>query len=1004
MVKNQAYPINTLVLTFTALIITYISFGQTYIQQEVNYQIEVELNDAKHQLSGFERITYINNSPEKLEYIYFHLWPNAYSSEKTALAKQVRRFNYDDRGYIDSLDFKVNGQPIKWEYDSIHQDICKLFLKKPILSGDSIIISTPFKVKIPSGDISRLGHIDQSYQITQWYPKPAVYDQHGWHPMPYLNMGEFYSEFGSFEVSITLPQNYIIGATGNLQNKNEQLFLDSIAKETLLIETFSKELEFPTSSKELKTLTYKEDNIHDFAWFADKRFHILKGEVVLPNSNNKVTTFVMFTNKTAHLWKEALEYVNDAIHYYSLWYGDYPYKQCTAIQAPLAAGGGMEYPTITVIGDMYTPLSLEAVIAHEVGHNWFYGILASNERDHPWMDEGINSFSEDRYIQTKYPTIELYKMMFEFDKLARTLNIDHLEYIDFHSLLYLFSARTNSDQPSNLHSEDYTEINYGTIVYGKAARIIHTLHDYLGEKSFNNMMQEYFNTWKFKHPYPEDFQKIASKYFQGESSWFFEDLLKTTRKLDYGISRVKKNKVLIKNHGQISSPLSVGVLKDDSLRNIYHFDGFDKKKWIEIPNITDSDQLIIDPLAKTPDINRKNNQYKTSGIFKKQEPLHISLIGILENPKQTNIHILPSIGINNNNKEMLGLVLYSPLLPQQKFEYELIPMYGFGNKNLAGVGRIQYNILPFSNIFSKISVSLSAKQFAFNTYKNNNFRRIKGEIAFSFKKNAETSSQEQSVTLSMTHASDMEQILISQKILNGPLNPIIGFKQFYQIKYNLNNAFLGHPFGFNIGFLGSDNFINTSSEAYFQYNYNASKNIILKLFGGAFLYKENNLSYLYDFTLNGSHGFNDYMYDGTFFNRFNDDPFNDFFAKQMVMDQGLFTVGSNFSSTNKWIFSGNLTSSLPLPNFIPIKAYSNFSFLGNKYKYGTTNPHNQIYYELGLKAFLLNNFIEVYFPLLQSKEITDYLNNNTDSYGQRIRFTLNLNLLNPRGYFKEILE
>ena len=179
--------------------------AQEYFQQEVNFRINVALNDKLHELTAFETIEYINNSPDTLQAIYFHLWPNAYSNNNTELAKQLFRINgkqklFDDpelQGYIDSLDFKVNNQRVQWRLLADQPDICKIILNDHLKSGDTILITTPFHVKIPKGVTSRLGHIGESYQISQWYPKPAVYDRNGWHPMSYLDQGEFYSEFGS---------------------------------------------------------------------------------------------------------------------------------------------------------------------------------------------------------------------------------------------------------------------------------------------------------------------------------------------------------------------------------------------------------------------------------------------------------------------------------------------------------------------------------------------------------------------------------------------------------------------------------------------------------------------------------------------------------------------------------------------------------------------------------------------------------------------------------------
>ena len=327
----------------------FISEGQEYFQQRTDYKIQVRLNDSLHQLSAFENIIYTNNSPDTLSFIYFHLWPNAYKNNSTPLAVQLLRsgqtkFYYapvSDYGYIDSLDFKVNDKPLKWNFLKDTIDICIIELNEKLLPGRSINISTPFRVKIPGEAFSRLGRYGQSYQVTQWYPKPAVYDPLGWHKMPYLNEGEFYSEYGSFDVSITLPENYTVAATGVLQNKEELDRLNEIASETAEIKYFDKKNNgFPKSSENFKTIRFVQDSIHDFAWFADKRFHVLKGNVVLPESKKTVTTWVYFSNIEGNLWRDAVPYVNNAVFYYSRWLGEYPYSNCTAVESALGAGGG----------------------------------------------------------------------------------------------------------------------------------------------------------------------------------------------------------------------------------------------------------------------------------------------------------------------------------------------------------------------------------------------------------------------------------------------------------------------------------------------------------------------------------------------------------------------------------------------------------------------------------------------------------------------------------------
>src|SRR5665647_2290250 len=291
------------------------TFAQDYFQQEVNFDIRVTLNDKCHELSAFETVEYINRSPDTLDFLIFHLWPNGYSSNKTALAKQLyeqkgkaKLFNDPElKGYIDSLDFRINKEVVQWSFYDGQPDICKIMLNEPVHPGDTVYITTPFHVKIPKAVTSRLGHLETSYQISQWYPKPAVYDRNGWHPMPYLDQGEYYSEFGTYDVSITLPDNYTVGATGNLQNEQEMERLNALAADSTWKKTIDTAgYEFPPSAIQMKTLRYTEKQIHDFAWFADKRFHVMKGLVKLADSGKEITTWVMCTNKQAKLWKDAI--------------------------------------------------------------------------------------------------------------------------------------------------------------------------------------------------------------------------------------------------------------------------------------------------------------------------------------------------------------------------------------------------------------------------------------------------------------------------------------------------------------------------------------------------------------------------------------------------------------------------------------------------------------------------------------------------------------------------
>ena len=284
---------------FSTLVLSVLSFSafaqQGYWQQKVDTRIEVGLDDKEHVLNGDISMEYTNNSPDTLTYIYIHLWPNAYSHDRTNYAEQMAENGETDfyysksakRGNISELSFKVNDKPVEYFSSRNIPDVARIDLPQPLLPGAKLKIETPFKVKIPEVT-SRLGHTKQAYFISQWFPKPAVYDKKGWHPLPYLNFGEFYSEVGSYDVRITLPKNYVVMATGNCMDESENAWLDELSKKEFPSDTLYKK-SWPASSAETKTLHFHEDNVHDFAWFADKRWVVRKDTVVSSGSGELVT-------------------------------------------------------------------------------------------------------------------------------------------------------------------------------------------------------------------------------------------------------------------------------------------------------------------------------------------------------------------------------------------------------------------------------------------------------------------------------------------------------------------------------------------------------------------------------------------------------------------------------------------------------------------------------------------------------------------------------------------
>jgi len=507
------------------------SAQNNYWQQEVHYKIDVSLNTTEKSLSAFEEMEYINHSPDTLTYIWFHLWPNAYKNEKTALYNQYKegdkqglsKFKRAVKGYIDGLAFKVNNETITVEEDPENIDIVKLILPKPLLPGDKITISTPFHVKFPTY-FSRSGFIDDAFAVCQWYPKPAVYDRKGWHPIPYLNMGEYYSEFGTFTVNITVPSNYIVGATGSLQNEEElKKYKESGALNKNRTANFIAYQ--PNGSVATKTLQYKAENVHDFAWFTDNDF-LIQYDTLQLASGKVIDAFTFFSNKENTGWSKSVDFVEDAVRNYSAWIGEYPYPVVNAVEGPgNVSSGGMEYPMITLITSPDAdPETLDAVITHEVGHNWFYGILGSNEREHPWMDEGLNTFFQFRYEAEKYRSNSIFGK-------SLPAELKKKEAAEFQGIIYNALNKIPMEEAIATASDKFkTKDEYGMVIYLKTAIWAYILEQSMGRDLFDLGIHAYYNEWKFRHPYPEDFENTLEKVSNKQLNDLFS-LLKREGKL-----------------------------------------------------------------------------------------------------------------------------------------------------------------------------------------------------------------------------------------------------------------------------------------------------------------------------------------------------------------------------------------------------------------------------------------------------------------------------------------
>lgn len=502
-------------------------------QQQVNYKIQVQLNTSNHTLDGFARIEYINHSPDTLRFIWFHLWPNAYRTDRTAFSDQLLEngrtdfyfSNRDQRGYINRLDFRVQDVLAETEDHPQHIDIVKLLLPQPLPPGQSVTITTPFHVQLPA-NFSRSGYTPHGYIVAQWYPKPAVYDCNGWHEMPYLDQGEFYSNFGNYEVRITVPENYLVFSTGVLHDaaellrlktaapKNSQPITQKSSAPTKKTATQSATQPVPAQTPALKTLLFTQQQVHDFAWVTGTNYWV-QHDTLQKDNGGVIDIFTAYFPENAAVWKSSVQMVKNSLRFRNKLLGNYPYPNITLVEAETGFDGGMEYPCLATIAQPTSEKELEVIIDHETGHNWFQGIVASNERRFPWMDEGINTYYEKRFVNEAA----------RFQPPAKTSRLLKAA-ISTDVLLYTYE-KIKKDQPLNTPADVFNENNYWLIAYEKGAQFMQLLETHLGKATFDRGMQAFFENWKFRHPQPHNLQQTLEQSSGMQLDSIFQLLNKT---------------------------------------------------------------------------------------------------------------------------------------------------------------------------------------------------------------------------------------------------------------------------------------------------------------------------------------------------------------------------------------------------------------------------------------------------------------------------------------------
>ncbi len=611
----------------------------------LDYNISITLNPKEKLVTGTETIVWQNSTDTATDILPLHLYMNAFANNRSVFAVESggeHRGNRMDTketkgfGYCKIIGLALNGENAmeKFHYiseipnpeslgvfwkDEVSKDIRPdktigiIRLAKPLAPGETVTLNIKFETKFPRV-FARTGYWQTFFMAGQWFPKMAVFQgEKGWNCHLFHYRSEFFADFAHYKVALTVPKDYVVGSTGYLKNE--------------------------TTTGNTKTLTFEADNVHDFAWTAWNHWKVATDQW------KHVKLFLLYPpghEKTVHRQFEALKAAFSG--YAELCGEDYPYKKFTLVDPPMQASGagGMEYPML-VTGMFPSPILPdgiripEAVIVHEFGHNYFYGMLASNEFEDAWMDEGMNSFGTAYAMERHYK----YDVDFPFLKMD-----------GFDEARMGFGTYEGPDFPGKAAWEFSPAGGYSNLSYNKPTIYFRTLENILGKEKFLQIFHTYFARFKFKHPTPEDFLGIVKEVGGNQAEDFVRRMLYTRDKIDYAVTEAKsgktpsfvglkdfkpvaadkkenkkvkrnyQNTIVVENRGDFQFPVTVLAKMKDGGKKEFQWDG--KGGWhrFEFETKSPMQVAIIDPdRIYACDVSLRNNAItldsKTGGSFTK---------------------------------------------------------------------------------------------------------------------------------------------------------------------------------------------------------------------------------------------------------------------------------------------------------------------------------------------------------------------------------------------------
>ena len=753
----------------------------------MRYEIDVRLDPERNRLEGWTTIHYRSGADTALSAIHLHAYPNAFSSPKTIYAREAARVGEswdaqlakpEDRGWMTLDSATTNGAPAAVV---VNETLARVDLPRPLEPGDSVAVRLRFQVQIPE-QLDRLGHTGPVYSIAQWYPKVCVYDDLGWHLDPFHYVSEFFGEFATYDVAITLPDRLWVGATGTLRSARDgdndiPLFARATPKDSVEVSLHvsvadSLEGRWPSGDllilsdlrepghkgerrewkvprdgtltvrvpreapvhytylwvdslgetreeadseggaapmrlllahagsshrdtlralavepepgdtllPSMKTLRFRAERVHDFAWTASPGF------VRNDTTWSGILIRTLVEREDEEKWKDVPRQLTEAFETFTRMAGPYPWPQFTMTEA-WCGGGAMEYPMLVMTepGMHYEYLHvLEDTNAHELAHQWFYGFIASDEREHPWLDEGFSQYLEQEHMQRVRPD-GLFRLTGKYPWLrGYTPRVND-------ELGYLARAWARDEEPVATPAEGHLGYRtYGVAAYSKPSMMLHTLRAVMGDSAFAGFLHEYVRRQGFRHPTPEDVYAVANEYHREDLSDFFHSWIGTVDRPSFALGKVRRERdgdrhrtsVTVRRLEAMSFPVPVEARFADGTTQTQLVPTGDRENVAVFESDAPLDEVRLDPRHEIIEMNRLDNG---TGLL---PPMRVRPIYGFPSAEAIGIDAGPTVWHGDEEGMRLGAWLDGRYLPSPDFPYGVLGFeaglsYGTRNESVA---------------------------------------------------------------------------------------------------------------------------------------------------------------------------------------------------------------------------------------------------------------------------------------------------------------------------------